>query len=69
MAPGARGTAVSLFSACLFMGQSAGALLAASLIAWIGSRAVVTAGGITMILLGLGFGAALRRQQRLTTGT
>ncbi len=69
MAPGARGTAVSLFSACLFMGQSAGALLAASLIAWIGSRAVVTAGGITMILLGLGFGAALRRQQRLTTST
>lgn len=64
MAPGARGTAVSLFSASLFMGQSAGALLAASLIAWLGSRTVVTAGGIAMILLGLWFGAALRRRQR-----
>ena len=64
MAPGARGTAVSLFSAFLFMGQSAGALLAASLIAWIGSRTVVTLGGVAMIALGLWFGAALRRRQR-----
>ena len=64
MAPGARGTAVSLFSAFLFMGQSAGALLAASLIAWIGSRTVVTLGGVMMIVLGLWFGAALRRRQR-----
>ncbi len=63
MAPGARGTAVSLFSAFLFMGQSAGALLAASLITWVGSRAVVGSGGIVMILLGLLFGAALRRRQ------
>jgi len=69
MAPGARGTAVSLFSASLFMGQSAGALLAANLIAWIGSRAVVTIGGVVMILLGLGLGAALRRQQRLAAGS
>jgi predicted MFS family arabinose efflux permease len=64
MAPLARGTAVSLFSAFLFMGQSAGALLAASLIAWIGSQAVVTIGGIVMIVLGLWFGAALQRRQR-----
>jgi predicted MFS family arabinose efflux permease len=64
MAPLARGTAVSLFSAFLFMGQSAGALLAASLIAWIGSQAVVTIGGLVMIVLGLWFGAALQRRQR-----
>lgn len=64
MAPGARGTAVSLFSASLFMGQSAGALLAASLIAWVGSRTVVTAGGLVMVGLGLWLGAALRARQR-----
>jgi MFS transporter, YNFM family, putative membrane transport protein len=63
MAPGARGTAVSLFSAFLFMGQSASALLAASLIAWIGSRTVVTLGGVMMIVLGLWFGAARWRQR------
>jgi MFS transporter, YNFM family, putative membrane transport protein len=66
MAPGARGTAVSLFSASLFLGQSAGALLAASLIAGIGSRSVVALGGIAMIALGLWFGAVLRRRQHRT---
>jgi predicted MFS family arabinose efflux permease len=69
MAPGARGTAVSLFSASLFMGQSAGAMLAASLIAWVGSRTVVTLGGVAVMVLGLWFGATLRRRQRAALET
>jgi len=63
MAPQTRGTAVSLFAACLFLGQSVGAVLAASLIGMIGSAAVVAIGGAAMAALGLGFGAAVRRQQ------
>ncbi|MEO6319154.1 MAG: MFS transporter, partial [Polaromonas sp.] len=41
MAPHARGTAVSLFSSFLFLGQSIGVVLAASLIERIGSNAVI----------------------------
>ncbi len=62
MAPAARGTGVSLFAAALFMGQSVGAVLAASLIARIGSPAVVASGAVVMIVLGLWFGRALRRR-------
>ena len=53
MAPGARGTAVSLFAAALFMGQSLGALLAANLIDRIGSTAVIALGGGVVLLLGV----------------
>ena len=65
MAPHARGTAVSLFAAALFMGQSVGALLAANLIERIGSAAVIALGGVVMTLLGLFFARALRRRDHL----
>jgi YNFM family putative membrane transporter len=65
MAPASRGTGVSLFAAALFLGQSVGALLAASLIGAIGSRTVVAMGGVVMVALGLAFGTALRRKERL----
>lgn len=65
MAPHARGTAVSLFAAALFMGQSVGALLAANLIERIGSAAVIALGGVVMTLLGLSFARALRRRDHL----
>lgn len=64
MAPASRGTGVSLFAAALFLGQSVGALLAASLIGAIGSRSVVAVGGVVLIALGLAFGKALRRHHR-----
>ncbi|WP_415838167.1 MFS transporter, partial [Polaromonas hydrogenivorans] len=48
MAPHARGTAVSLFSSFLFLGQSIGVVLAASLIDRIGTGAVVALGGGVM---------------------
>ena len=62
MAPAARGTAVSLFAAALFMGQSVGALLAANLIERIGSALVIALGGVATTVLGLSFAQALRRR-------
>ena len=65
MAPGSRGTAVALFSVCLFFGQSVGVVFAASLIGKIGSSAVIAAGGLLMALAGMVFARALKRRGRL----
>jgi YNFM family putative membrane transporter len=62
MAPQARGTAVSLFASCLFLGQSMGVVLAASLLERVGSRAVIAGGGVVLALLAVYFGSALRRR-------
>lgn len=62
MAPGARGTAVSLFASSLFLGQSVGVVVAASLIAQIGTGAVVALGGAVMAAEGVFFAWALRRR-------
>ena len=62
MAPEARGTAVSLFSSFLFLGQSIGVVLAASLIERIGTGAVIALGGAAMALEGVYFAWALRRR-------
>lgn len=68
MAPTARGTAVSLFASFLFLGQSVGVMLAASLIEPIGSSAVVALGGVAMLLLGVGFAHALQWREGLLHG-
>ena len=65
MAPHARGTAVSLFSSSLFLGQSIGVVLAASLIDRIGTGAVIALGGAVMALEGVYFAWVLRRRERL----
>ena len=62
MAPHARGTAVSLFSSSLFLGQSIGVVLAASLIDRIGTGAVVALGGGVMAVEGVYFAWVLRRR-------
>jgi len=62
MAPQARGTAVSLFSSSLFLGQSIGVVLAASLIDRIGSAAVMALGGAVMAGVGVIFAGALRQR-------
>jgi len=62
MAPHARGTAVSLFASSLFLGQSAGVVMAAGLIDWIGSGAVIALGGGVMAAEGIYFAWALRRR-------
>ena len=65
MAPAARGTAVSLFAAFLFMGQSLGVLLAAALLGPLGSRAVIVGGAVVLVAVGLYFSHALRRRHEL----
>jgi predicted MFS family arabinose efflux permease len=62
MAPTARGTAVSLFASCLFIGQAAGVLLAANLIALVGSGAVIALGGSGVMGLGFLLARGLRRR-------
>jgi len=62
MAPTARGTAVSLFASCLFIGQAVGVLLAANLIALLGSGAVIALGGGGIMALGFILASGLRRR-------
>lgn len=62
MTPRARGTAVSLFSSFLFLGQSLGVVLAAGLIDRIGTSAVVALGGLAIAVEGVYFSWALRRR-------
>lgn len=66
MAPAARGTAVSLFASFLFMGQSIGVLLAATLVGVLGSTAVIALGSAVLVVVGLYFSVALRQRQALT---
>ncbi len=66
MAPTARGTAVSMFASCLFLGQAVGVLLAAHLIALVGSGAVIALGGGGVMALGLLLARGLRRRSRVT---
>ncbi len=65
MAPAARGTAVSLFAAALFLGQSVGVFFAAKLIDRVGSAAVVAAGGALVLAVGVYFSVALGRREAL----
>lgn len=60
MAPAARGSAVALFAASLFLGQSAGVSLAANLAGWWGGGPVIGACGAVMLVLGLWFAARLK---------
>ncbi|MDB5967519.1 MAG: major facilitator superfamily 1 [Polaromonas sp.] len=62
MAPGARGTAVSLFASAMFLGQSVGVLMAAALVDRIGSAAVIALGGVVLNVVGVLFVQALRRR-------
>lgn len=60
MAPSARGTGVSMFAAALFLGQSVGVLLAASLAARLGAGTVIALSGGVLVALGAIFAGALR---------
>lgn len=62
MAPTARGTAVSLFASCLFIGQAVGVLLAANLIALLSSAVVIALGGGGIMALGFLLAKGLRKR-------
>ena len=65
MAPATRGTAVSLFASSLFLGQSIGVLLAAALVGWLGSAAVMAGGALCLLAAGYVFAHALQQRDRL----
>lgn len=65
MAPATRGTAVSLFASSLFLGQSIGVLLAAALVGWLGSAAVIAGGALCLLAAGYVFAHALQQRDRL----
>ncbi len=55
MAPERRGAAVSAFASCFFLGQSAGLAAAGASTAIVGTRGVILAGGIGVLLVALWF--------------
>lgn len=61
MFPPERGTCMALFAGLLFTGQSVGVLLAAVLLAWIGSAWVLALGGLMLAVLGQSLPVFLRR--------
>ena len=63
MAPERRGAAVAAFAFCFFTGQSAGLALAGAATGTIGTRGVIVAGAIGVLMVGLGF-ARLKAKQR-----
>lgn len=65
MAPTARGTGVTLFASALFLGQSVGVLLAAALVARLGSAWVIALGGGVLLAVGLFFARALHQRDAL----
>nr|WP_145545018.1 MFS transporter [Variovorax boronicumulans] len=68
MAPEARGMGVAMFSVSLFIGQSLGVVLAASLVGRWGSTAVVAGAGVAVLGMALFFAQALRRRDAARRG-
>jgi predicted MFS family arabinose efflux permease len=61
MAPAARGTAVSIFASFFFLAQAVGVGLSAWVVAHYGARWLFAASAVILPVLGLAFGAYLRR--------
>jgi len=68
MAPGARGSAVSLFALCLFSGQSVGVWLAAKVVDAYGTAPVFAAVSLGLALLGWDFRRRLKIHARSARG-
>ena len=69
MAPSHRGTAMSMFAACLFLGQSVGVTLAAFVVDSASPRWLFAVAAAAMPLIGLGFAVALRRRTGVSDPT
>ena len=66
MAPQARGTAVSLFASCFFIGQSAGVWAASALVDRYGYASIFTVAALMLPLIGGGFAWRMARRSRDT---
>jgi len=53
IAPEARGTAISLFAFCFFMGQSLGPMALGRILEWHGYSAAFVVAGVSLLLLAL----------------
>ena len=62
MAPENRGTAVSLFASCFFLGQSTGVWIASAMVDAIGTPAVFAGAALLLIVVAAAFASALRRR-------
>jgi predicted MFS family arabinose efflux permease len=62
MSPDARGTAVGLFSAALYLGQTAGVAAMAPVVDRAGAPPVFIAAAVLLALLGMWFGRRLRQR-------
>jgi predicted MFS family arabinose efflux permease len=62
MAPANRGTAVSLFAACFFLGQSLGVSIASETIATAGTAVTFAGAALILLMTAVAFAAALRRR-------
>jgi predicted MFS family arabinose efflux permease len=64
MAPERRGAAVSAFSCCFFLGQSAGVALCGLLVARVGTAAILAGGALGVLAVALNFSQRLRARRR-----
>ena len=62
MAPDVRGTAVSMFASCFFLGQSAGVAAAAGLMVRAGGEPVFAIAAVVLLALGFVFSRLLARR-------
>jgi predicted MFS family arabinose efflux permease len=62
MAPAARGTAVSIFASCFFLGQAIGVSVGALVVEHVGARELFAASGLVLPVLAWVFSAHLRRR-------
>jgi predicted MFS family arabinose efflux permease len=62
MAPASRGTAMSLFASCFFLGQSTGVSIASAMVDSIGTPAMFAAAALLVMTVGIAFAMALRRR-------
>ena len=62
MAPERRGTAVSAFASCLYMGQAVGVALAGAVVERVGTGAVIVLGGVGLIGVAIAFSGLRARR-------
>ena len=62
MAPANRGTAVSLFASCFFLGQAIGVSIASAMAESIGTPTMFVAAALVLVTLAAAFAAALQRR-------
>ena len=65
MAPAYRGTAMSMFALCFFVGQSTGVSIASAIADSVGTPSMFVAAALLVIALAASFAAALRRRHAL----